>query len=235
MTFSKKPLETSDTLPMQLKNARLTLELSVETMAERLKMNKEHIFALESGNFSQLPFSLLYQKKLIGNYAELVGLQKSAMIKQFELEHSKGGEKKSTSSFSIKPKKQWYNFPAVFRVSSMSVVAFFMVGYLIFQVQQILQPPELELFAPLDGVIAKSSMVEVRGKTDKEVKITINGKEIAHDEQGAFEESMNLNQGVNTLVISATSKHGKSKTVTRYVVAQKNQEFTLGQIPENRN
>ncbi len=234
MKLLKKQLHTSDSLPIQLQKARISQGLSVENMSERLKMNKEYIIALESGNFSQLPFSLLYQKKLIGNYAEIVGLQKNAMIQQFELEQTVPPTQKNLS-FTLHTKKQWYNIPSFFRIFSVTFLALFIIGYLTFQVQYIVKPPSLELFAPLDGVIAKTSNIEVRGKTDKEVKITINGKEIAHDEQGTFQESMNLNQGVNTLIISATNKHGKSTTFTRFVIAQKNQEFSLEHVPENRN
>jgi len=233
MELIKKKIDTSDPAFVQLKKAREALGISIATLADRLKMNKEHIRAIESGHFDQLPFAGIYRKKLIGNYAELVGLQKALLTKQFEMEQ---GEASSPLPFHHRRSRSWWqNLPFIFRVSGLSAMALMVIGYLGFQVKQIVNPPLLELFAPIDGVIAKTQTVAVKGKTDKEVKVTINGKEVTHDEQGGFEEPITLTQGVNTIIISATSKHGKSTTLTRYVVAQKDHQFSLSDTTQIHN
>lgn len=233
MELTKKKIETSEALCVQLKTAREQKGIKKESLAERLKMSKEHIDAIESGDFKLLPFALIYQKKLIGNYAELVGLQKNIIMKQFEIEQTE-----IMGKLPLKKKYRqnwWYNLPFVLRASGTSALALLLFGYLGFQIKQIVKPPELELFAPIDGVIAKTQTVTVKGKTNKEVKVTINGKEVDHDEQGGFDEPITLAQGVNTIIVSATSKHGKSKTLTRYVVAQKEQQFSLIETSPTRN
>lgn len=226
MELTKKKIETSESISLQLKNARLAQGLSCEDVALQLKMSKEHIADIENGDFDKLPFAPIYQKKLIGNFAEIVGIQKNVITKQFEMEQEK--IHRQNFSFTKKHRRDWwYNVPLLFRVGGIASLALILFGYLGFQVKQIITPPTLQVFAPIDGVVAKTETIEVKGKTDKEVKVTINGNEITHDDQGGFQAPLALTQGVNTIVISATTKHGKSKTMTFYVVAQKEQQFSL--------
>lgn len=236
MELTKKKLESSEALCLSLQHARLQHGFSIASIAEKLKMNKEHIEIIESGEFDRLPFALIYQKKLIGNYAEVLGLEKQTMMKQFEIERKSETITAALSPISKKRHSDWwYNLPFLFRISGISMSAILLLGYLGFQVKQIVNPPELSLIAPLDGAITKDQAVEVKGKTEKEVKVMINGKEVKHDEQGVFNEPITLTQGVNTIVISATTKHGKTTTLTRYVVSQKDSQFSLGESIQNRN
>lgn len=234
MELTKKKIETSESISSQLKKAREAQGFSFEEIAQQLKMSTQHIEDIEAGAFDRLPFAPIYQKKLLGNYATIVGIEKNVITQQFELEQKKS----KAQSFSITKKRRrdwWYNMPLLFRVGAISTVSLLLFGYLGFQVKQIITPPTLQLFAPVDGLIAKTETVEIKGKTDREVRVTINGNEITHDDQGGFYTPLSLTQGVNTIVISATSKHGKSTTLTRYVVAQKDQQFSLIPTPQSRN
>lgn len=233
MKLTKKTLKHAESISFQLKHAREELSLSIPEVADKLKMSKEHIELIEAGQYDRLPFATIYQKKLLGNYAELLGISKQIIMKQFEIEK---GSKSSVQPLKIRRFHDWkFNLPFVFRVGGVSLTAVFLLGYLGFQVKQIVTPPQLQLFAPLDGMVTKDQAVEVKGKTDSEVKVRINGKEIKHSEQGVFNEPLTLTPGVNTIIISATTKHGKTSTLTRYVVAQKDAQFTLGQSNVTRN
>lgn len=239
MKLTKKKLTHAESISFQLKHAREELSLSIPEVADKLKMNKEHIELIEAGQYDRLPFATIYQKKLLGNYAELLGISKQIIMKQFEIEKGSrpaGRSEGELTTVKIRRFHDWkFNLPFVFRVGGVSLTAVFLLGYLGFQVKQIVKPPQLQLFAPLDGMVTKDQAVEVKGKTDSEVKVMINGKEVKHSEQGVFNEPLTLTPGVNTIIISATTKHGKTSTLTRYVVAQKDTQFTLGQSNVTRN
>lgn len=233
MKLTKKKLEPAEPISFRLKHAREERHLSIPEVADLLKMNKEHIELIESGEYARLPFAHIYQKKLLGNYAEVLGLSKENIMKQFEIER---GEKDQVTPVKIRRfHESKFNLPSFLRVSGVVLSSTFLLGYLGYQVKQIVNPPELQLFAPIDGLVTKDQSIQVKGKTESEVKVTINGKEIKHDEQGVFDEPMTLSQGVNTIIISATTKHGKISTLTRYVVAQKDTQFSLGETTVSRN
>lgn len=236
MELSKKKIECPQSVAIRLKHARELHGFSIFTLSEKLKMNKEHIEMIEDGQFDRLPFAFVYQKKLIGNFAEIVGLEKNSLMKQFEIElHQQKTSHESLHHTTKKTHIKFFNLPNIFRVTTLSLFVITFLGYLGYQVKQIVNPPQLTLASPLDGTITKDQTIDVKGKTEKEVKVLINGKEVKHDEQGIFQEPITLTQGVNTIVISATTKHNKTTTLTRYVVSQKDAQFSLSERVQNPN
>lgn len=236
MEFTKKTIECAESVALRLKHAREMHELSVAHVADTLKMNKEHIEMIECGQFDRLPFAFIYQKKLIGNFAEAVGLEKFTLMKQFEIEQNKHTvDPKQPLHTRKKLSGSFFNLPHIFQGASISLFVLLFLGYLGYQVKQIVNPPELTLASPLDGTITKEQTIDVKGKTEKEVSVLINGKEVKHDEQGVFNEPITLTQGVNTIIISATTKHNKSTTITRYVVSQRDAQFSLSNQTQNPN
>ncbi len=233
MELTKKKLKPAESISFQLKHAREEHHLSIPEVADRLKMSKEHIELIESGDYSRLPFALIYQKKLLGNYAELVDLNKETLLQQFQVEQCPAVNLPQIKFRRLHEKK--FTLPFVLRIGAISLSTFVLLGYFVFQIKQIVKPPELTLVAPLDGLVTKDESIEVKGKTESEVRVMINGKEVKHGEQGDFQEPLTLAPGVNTIVISATSKHGKTATLTRYVVAQKDTQFSLGASTVSQN
>lgn len=233
MELTKKKLKPAESISFQLKHAREEHNLSIPEVADRLKMSKEHIELIESGDYSRLPFALIYQKKLLGNYAELVDLNKETILQQFQVEQCPAVHLPQVKFRRLHEKK--FTLPFVLRIGAISLSTFVLLGYFVFQIKQIVKPPELTLVAPLDGLVTKDESIEVKGKTESEVRVMINGKEVKHGEQGDFQEPLTLAPGVNTIVISAISKHGKTATLTRYVVAQKDTQFSLGASTVSQN
>ena len=60
----------------------------------------------------------------------------------------------------------------------------------------------------------------IEGETEKETKLTVNGKDVMVNEAGRFSTEIDLNDGVNTIAVSVTKKHGKTTTITRHVVVR---------------
>ena len=90
--------------------------------------------------------------------------------------------------------------------------------YLGLQVNNILQPPKLNLYSPQNGYVSDEASVDVQGQTENGVKILINGTDVAVHEDGGFVEVVDLTPGLNTITVTAEKKHGKSVTEVRHVV-----------------
>lgn len=236
MHFQTKNLQKPERVCLRLKNLREQKGISLKEMSDRLKMSTSHIVALEECRSKDLPFAAVYKKKLVKQYCQIVDADYKILVHQFveeELEQQIAPQIRS--SVSKKSMNAWYHLPFLFRLGTTLVIAAVFFGYLGLQVKKIVEPPSLDLFSPINGMITAESNLQIRGQTDKEVKVTINGKEIKNSEQGIFDETLPLSPGVNTLIIAAEKKHGKTKSETRYVVLENKPEFSLGDIPNNRN
>ena len=85
------------------------------------------------------------------------------------------------------------------------------------------------VFPKLEGQISNRAEITIQGETDKENRLEANGKEIKVNEQGKFNDTILLSNGVNTITLSTTKKHGKTTVVTRHVVV-KVKELTRANI-----
>jgi len=82
------------------------------------------------------------------------------------------------------------------------------------------EPPILEISQPEDKqvVLDENAKIDIIGKTEENVELTINDHLIVLDKDSNFEYSLGLNQGENKIHITATDKAGnkteKSLTIT---------------------
>lgn len=220
---------------LRLKEMREACGVSLEDIAKKLKMSKTHIEALEDCRTSELPFAPIYRKKLVKQYCEMLHIESDQIVNQFieeELEPLLTEAPPSSQKTSV---SHSYNLPLLFRIGGTLMLGLLFFGYLGLQVKKIVDPPELNLFSPMNGFITQESNLQIKGQTDKEVKVSINGKEIKNSEQGVFDEKLILSPGVNTLVIAAQKKHGKTTTETRYVIFEQKPEFSLTEANSNPN
>ncbi|MFZ2189330.1 MAG: helix-turn-helix domain-containing protein [Candidatus Magasanikiibacteriota bacterium] len=214
--FHKKKLTTPRRVCLRLKEARIKADISLEEISRKTKIDKKHLQALEECRFRDLPEAVIYQKNFVKKYIEALGLDSTPFLSQYDSEE-KVNKKKKHPHCAIK-ENFLSQLPMLGKYFVMILVVAILAIYLIFQVRNIIEPPLLEVFSPQDGYVTSDSVLPVRGKTDKGVEIYVNGKMIGVNEQGNFEEKIDLNLGVNTFIISAKKKHGKVTEITRYVV-----------------
>jgi len=81
-----------------------------------------------------------------------------------------------------------------------------------------LRAPDLELATPTRDIISDSDIIDVRGRTDPDADVTLNGRPLFIAPDGAFEERVYLGRGLNRLEFEARNRYGKMTTVSRYLV-----------------
>ena len=96
--------------------------------------------------------------------------------------------------------------------------------YLGFEVKRLISPPTLELFFPPEDFRTTEQIINVKGQTQKEVKVFINEQEIFSDEEGNFEKSISLHPGVNILNIVAQKEHSRPTEIMRKVYYEVHEE-----------
>lgn len=217
MAFKKKPLDAPpERVCLRLKKLRLEQNKTIEEISQKTKIDKKYLIALEECRFKDLPSVIIYQKNILKSYIQALGIESQSFVKQYILEENILKKKKHTSK---KTKQNWlFRLPDIIKYGIMFLLIFILIGYLVWQVKKIVDPPELIIYSPQDGLITNEIQLPVTGLTDKGAFISLNGKEITHDEEGKFEEILDLQEGVNTISITARKKHGKTITETRNVV-----------------
>lgn len=82
-------------------------------------------------------------------------------------------------------------------------------------------PPTLSVSSPSDGYITNKNTITVSGTTNdvtsSPVTVTVNGKEVTVDSDGAFSTDITLTSGSNTITVIAKDSAGKTTTITRTV------------------
>ena len=73
---------------------------------------------------------------------------------------------------------------------------------------------------PQDRAALREPMVRVEGRTERESKLTVNGREITINEQGDFGERIELQPGATALIFISENRFGKMSQVTRHVIVE---------------
>ena len=201
-----------------LKEVRAAKGYTLEQVEEATKIRLRFLEAMEADDFRKLP-SLAYAKGFVKNYAEFLGLDSRTTLAFFRrqtLEVSKSAilpkgvvEPLNRSPLQLTPGK----FLALLVAGLVSIFLL----YLGWQYKQIQQPPRLSLDAPADQLVTADKRIEVIGRTDPDATAIVNGVSVLVRSDGRFYEQMSLNPGVNKIIVSATSRFGKTVTVSREV------------------
>ncbi|MCX6781852.1 MAG: helix-turn-helix domain-containing protein [Candidatus Magasanikbacteria bacterium] len=206
-------------LGQKLREARETFGVNVSTAAHAIRVPAKYIEALEKNHFNELPKAKVFRQNYLKEYAKFLHLDEEAIATQFMNENGFKGLDV------VHPKQSVRNAP-LFSISILArnlLIACFILlfaGYLAWQVKRVLEPPRLIVYNPAEGITMTERTVAVQGETEKECKLAINGQEIMPDEKGRFNLQVDLSDGLNTIVITATKKHGKISTVTRHIVVK---------------
>ena len=86
------------------------------------------------------------------------------------------------------------------------------------QVRNFIGKPTLVIDEPQDRAVVEKPAIQVRGHTERESRLTVNGREITIDEQGGFVQQIELAPGLNELEFRAENRFGKESKAMRYVV-----------------
>ncbi len=219
--FCIKNLEPLTRVGERLKKAREEKQLTLDDVYKKNRIPLKYLEAIESGRFKELPPAKSHRLAYIREYAETLDLNPASFLYQFSQECD------LTNNIPVSPRhtlKLWSfsSLSNIFKNVAVAVLLLGFLGYLTWQVNGILQPPKLTVFTPADGLVSNKPVTLVQGETEKEVRLTVNGKDIMPNDKGRFEIPVDLSNGVNTITISAIKKHGKVTTITRHIIVKSN-------------
>jgi cytoskeletal protein RodZ len=202
-----------------LKEARAARKVTLVQAETATKIRLKFLAAIESDDYSSLP-SLSYAKGFVKNYSEYLGLDSSMVLAFFRRQTTE------VSKSSLLPKRDQVNAsgfqltPGKFLAGILSILVLIFLGYLGLQYRKLSQPPSLSVDQPTNQLVVHDPRVDILGKTDSDATVTVNGMTIVVRGDGKFFDQVALDTGVNKITIVATSRFGKTTTVTRDVGLQ---------------
>jgi hypothetical protein len=92
------------------------------------------------------------------------------------------------------------------------------LGYGLYRAYPLLAGPTITITSPHDGDTVASSTFQVTGTVKRANVITMQGRPITIDTEGAFNETLVASPPYTILVVTATDSYGKTTTKTLRVV-----------------
>lgn len=192
----------------------------MEEVSKELKIPFNFIQAFEDDNWRKLEPNV-YAKKYLLAYLKFLGEDSVDLYPYFIKEWAN-----PPSSSSVLPDpllkvggdKGGFIISHLFRKISVFALIFLFFLYLSWQFYNFFRPPKLEIFSPNDNAIIDSPLIEVWGRTEKEMPLFINGVEVMLLGDGTFKEEIGLQKGINVIKIEAVKKYGGRRAVFKKVL-----------------
>lgn len=201
-----------------LQASRNQQKIDLRDVARITRIRENFLLAIESDDYSRLPSGTV-ARGFIRNYCEFLKLDPQQILAVFRRDFVENEQGQIVPRGMVKPVSEisfWT--PKTTFVAGLTLIFTLFGAYLFFQYRILTGPPSLKLTQPQDKQTTTEMTIEVRGMTDPEATISVNGNLVALDKGGNFSFRLPLGEGSNTITILATSKYGKVNSVTRTVI-----------------
>ncbi|MEK7631273.1 MAG: helix-turn-helix domain-containing protein [Patescibacteria group bacterium] len=211
--FERRELP-ADTLGESIKMVREEDGLTIAELGQRANVQAKYVAAIEAGRYDQTP-GPTYVRGFLRSIAEVLNLSADTVVARFE------GEPFPTSPGATPHAgmRTFFSYKII-RILGLAAVLLAALVYFGVQITRIVAPPPLAVTQPATDIVAQEPQVLLEGNTEPEVDVTVNGRSIQVDSQGHFSETVDLQPGVNTLVVMARKKRSRTATITRQVLVQ---------------
>lgn len=202
-----------NTVGQILREARLKKDISLIKLSNLTKIKKEFILKIEDGDWDNLPeFPVV--SGFVKNLANSLGLSVDNINATLRRDYP-------PRKLAINPKPDvqgkfsWS--PKLTFMTGVGILIVLVLGYLGFEYQKFLRPPELEINRPKDNEIIVGNKVKISGKTSTDAVVTVNNQPIILDQDGVFVTEIEIIKETKEIKFTAVSRSGKTTEVTRSI------------------
>jgi len=208
-----------------LRQAREDAGLSVREVATKTRIPEKYIWLFEDkSSLAEAPEDA-YSKIYLKAYGKFLGFDTVSIVDLHRRERAQTPK----STIRIEPTERKHPItavgssemvvtPRVIHTAMLGLAGAGLVAYLIYGVIALISPPKVTLLAPYDGMTTTDRNILIEGRTEQEASIMINGKSVNPDESGKFRDTIDLQEGVNTISVSGSKKYSKAMVVNRRVI-----------------
>lgn len=207
------------TLGEKLRELRRGQAVSLVMLEAATRIQRRYLEALERGRYDELP-EPLYTRNFIKAYARALGADEDYFIELYEEE---SGRTDLLAPHRLPRERvrraRLFVLPRLMTFGAIALVLLGLLGYLGWQVKGMLEPPEIVLDTPSDGLSSHTALVPVEGHVlDDDVTLKVNGDDVIINDDKSFSTTVDLSRGLNVIRIEAVRRYSRTAIVNRHVV-----------------
>lgn len=219
MVFVKRKLDCEPRgLADKLRALRRNQAVTLDMMERKTHIQRNYLEALENGRFEDLP-EPMYARNFIRAYARVLGADEKYFLELYDEECGLCDliEPMCSPRQRVRPKR-FYIWSRVVRYGLIASLLLCVLGYIGYQVISIITPPEIVLLSPADDILTHEANILVHGFVEGEASVYINGEPIVVNDDFTFQARVDLDQGLNDLLIEAERRYSRRAVIQRSVV-----------------
>lgn len=219
MVFVMRKLDqVPQTLGNKLRALRRGQAVSLDMMEDRTRVQRKYLIALEQGDYEHLP-APLYTRNFIRSYARSLDADENYFLELYEEECGRCDlvdpmrmprQRVRRIRFLV-----WNRFV---KFGAVLAVILLLFGYLGWQIQSIVAPPEIVLFSPADESITLKAISTVEGLVEEDTTVFVNGSQVIVNADRTFKTDVDLEKGLNVIVVEAERRYSRRAHVERRVL-----------------
>ncbi len=214
------------------KRRRIELHKTIQHVTDETKIQSKYISMLENNNFENFE-SEVFMNGYIKIYCRYLGLNVDKILAltrrtaRNEFKKAPELQKKNKLDINISPK--------IIVAIILSVFILITVIYFSFQIYNFQQLPNLVITEPEDNIVVNLDKIVIKGSTEENVQIVINGNYIDLEDDKSFSKEIALIEGKNTITIQAIKENNTSKETLKVItiIYEPKSEITEEENPES--
>lgn len=203
-----------------MKEERIKKKLTLKQLASETKIKKGFLSSIEKGIWDDLPE---YPTTLgfVKTIAKSLSLPEDNAVALLRRDYPIG---KNESLLHPKPdiKLKLSLSPKIAAAFFSTILILGLIAYLTYQYILYVSPPKLFINIPLEDQEIVVGDVEISGRTEPDVTLSVNKQRILVNEDGEFLGKIEISENTKDIVFVARSRYGKETVVVRRIVPVEN-------------
>lgn len=205
-----------DSIGGALKARRTSKGLTLKEVELATRIRGKYLVAIEADDYTQLPHDV-YTRGFVQSYADFLQLDSGAIIDQYSQQRGKAEVALRRPSQRMRPRITLT--PRLLTGLASIIGGAAIATYLAWQLSALTAAPKLEVANPNKDQVLYGSLITVTGHVAGGADVFVNDSPILVDDNGNFTDAIALQDGVNSIHISAKNRLGKATIITRNVLA----------------
>lgn len=202
----------------RLKQVREEAGLSLEDLSEKTKIQAKYLERLENEEFDKLP-NPVYVKGFVQKWADVCGAEKEELLLQLHRENKILFHAPQAYKLRSHVSSPFVITSRHLALAAVLLTAGLLGTYFFINHQEVSGNPQIEIMNPLElSSVSSQGTITIAGRTQNIVNLKINGELTPVSEEGQFEYSIDLAEGLNTIKIQADNGEGKEVEAVRKVL-----------------
>lgn len=207
---------TDPSVGQLLKNRRLARGESLADVERAIRVRGKYLVAIEGDNYRELPHNV-YTRGFIQSYARHLDLDSAEVLAKYNQQRGKQELQLRRPTGLVTPRLTLT--PRLLTALGSILFAAAVAGYLVWQLSALTAPPKLEVSNPSKDQVLYGSLLTVNGHVAGGADVFVNDSPILVDGNGNFTDAIALQEGVNSIQVTAKNRLGKNTTITRNILA----------------